>query len=171
MDGNAGALDTIHRKSPLVKCKYALDGLGVCLNINPLLLLIRTERGDARSARVHGRATGGRMPSSEYFQRQGDLCLRLAIISTEDQVTHRLLAMAQSYKTKAKESGRDHHAFIAPAEVNDSAQLSGRAPVHRLACDPEVPPSLRVAPRPRTFISLPTDGCSSTKPCQCVFPA
>jgi hypothetical protein len=41
------------------------------------------------------------MPSSAYFLRQADICLRLSLVASDDQVSSRLVAMAQEYKTKA----------------------------------------------------------------------
>jgi hypothetical protein len=63
------------------------------------------------------------MPSSEYFRRQSDLCLRLAMLSTEDEVTRRLLAMAETYKTKAKE--RDRRPSTGTLKVSPDDHSSG----------------------------------------------
>ena len=41
------------------------------------------------------------MPSSGYLRRQADLCLRLALIASDDQASRRLLAIHQDYKAKA----------------------------------------------------------------------
>ena len=41
------------------------------------------------------------MPSSEYFRRQADICLRLSMIASSEEVANRLIAMAQDY------TGRD----------------------------------------------------------------
>jgi hypothetical protein len=41
------------------------------------------------------------MPSSAYFLRQADICLRLSLVASDDQVSNRLVAMAQEYKAKA----------------------------------------------------------------------
>jgi hypothetical protein len=41
------------------------------------------------------------MPSAEYFHRQADICLRLSLIATDEEIATRLLAMAEDYKFKA----------------------------------------------------------------------
>lgn len=41
------------------------------------------------------------MPSSEYFRRQSDICLRLSLISSSEEVANRLIMMARDYQAKA----------------------------------------------------------------------
>ena len=41
------------------------------------------------------------MPSPAYFLRQADICLRLSLVASDEQVSNRLIAMAQEYKAKA----------------------------------------------------------------------
>ena len=41
------------------------------------------------------------MPSTEYFRRQSDICLRLALIASSEEVATRLGAMAQDYHAQA----------------------------------------------------------------------
>jgi len=41
------------------------------------------------------------MPSAAYFRRQADICLRLSVIATDNELATRLLAMAEDYKAKA----------------------------------------------------------------------
>jgi hypothetical protein len=41
------------------------------------------------------------MPSFEYLRRQADLCLRLALIASDDQASRRLFAIHREYKAKA----------------------------------------------------------------------
>ena len=43
------------------------------------------------------------MPSTEYFRRQSDICLRLSLIASDNDVASRLIVMAQEYKAKADE--------------------------------------------------------------------
>ena len=43
------------------------------------------------------------MPSTEYFRRQSDICLRLALIASSEEVATRLVAMAQDYHAQADE--------------------------------------------------------------------
>jgi hypothetical protein len=40
------------------------------------------------------------MPNSEYFRRQADICLRLSLIASDDEVSNRLITMARSYMAK-----------------------------------------------------------------------
>jgi len=40
------------------------------------------------------------MPTPEYFRRQADICLRLSLIASDDEVSSRLIVMAQDYKAK-----------------------------------------------------------------------
>jgi hypothetical protein len=40
------------------------------------------------------------MPSPEYFRRQADICVRLSVIASDDEVSNRLVNMAREYKAK-----------------------------------------------------------------------
>lgn len=40
------------------------------------------------------------MPSSAYFHRQADICLRLALIASDEEVSNRLIMMAREYTAK-----------------------------------------------------------------------
>jgi hypothetical protein len=42
------------------------------------------------------------MPSAEYFLRQADLCLRLSLISSDSEISNRLIMMAKEYEAKAR---------------------------------------------------------------------
>ena len=37
------------------------------------------------------------MPSAAYFRRQADICLRLSLIASDEEVSSRLIAMARGY--------------------------------------------------------------------------
>jgi hypothetical protein len=41
------------------------------------------------------------MPSSEYFRRQADICLRLSLVASDEVVSTLLIAMAQDYAAQA----------------------------------------------------------------------
>jgi hypothetical protein len=41
------------------------------------------------------------MPSSEYFRRQADICLRLSMVASDEVVSTLLIAMSQDYQAKA----------------------------------------------------------------------
>jgi hypothetical protein len=40
------------------------------------------------------------MPSPVYFRRQADICLRLALIASDEEVSNRLVIMAREYTAK-----------------------------------------------------------------------
>ena len=40
------------------------------------------------------------MPSAAYFRRQADICLRLAVIASDEEVSNRLVMMAREYAAK-----------------------------------------------------------------------
>jgi hypothetical protein len=42
------------------------------------------------------------MPTPEYFRRQADICLRLSLIASDDEVSSRLIVMAQDYKARGQ---------------------------------------------------------------------
>jgi hypothetical protein len=42
------------------------------------------------------------MPSVAYFRRQADICFRLALIASDEEVSNRLIMMANEYKAKAE---------------------------------------------------------------------
>jgi hypothetical protein len=50
------------------------------------------------------------MPTPDYFLRQADICLRLSVIASDDEVCGRLIAMAQEYKAKAAALRAEPHA-------------------------------------------------------------
>jgi hypothetical protein len=43
------------------------------------------------------------MPSAGYLRRQADICLRLALIASDEAASSRLLAIYQDYIIKAEE--------------------------------------------------------------------
>ena len=47
------------------------------------------------------------MPNPEYFRRQADICLRLSLIASDDEVSNRLITMAKSYMAKGDALERD----------------------------------------------------------------
>jgi hypothetical protein len=58
------------------------------------------------------------MPSSAYFLRQADICLRLSLVASDEHVSSRLIAMAQEYKAKA--------AALDPAAASVAAEITGQ---------------------------------------------
>ncbi len=41
------------------------------------------------------------MPSSAYFRRQADICLRLSLIASDEEVSSRLIKMSREYLAKS----------------------------------------------------------------------
>jgi hypothetical protein len=61
------------------------------------------------------------MPSVAYFRRQADICFRLALIASDEEVSNRLIMMAKEYTAKgdalAKRAGADVSARVDPAAL------------------------------------------------------
>src|SRR5262249_28839547 len=59
--------------------------------------------GNRTAAPALQKKTWGRpaMPSAAYFRRQADICLRLSLISSDEEVSNRLIIMAREYAAKA----------------------------------------------------------------------
>jgi hypothetical protein len=47
------------------------------------------------------------MPSAEYFRRQADICVRLSLIASDDEVSNRLVNMAREYKARGDALARE----------------------------------------------------------------
>jgi hypothetical protein len=56
------------------------------------------------------------VPSAEYFRRQADVCLRLSLASSSEEVSTRLIAISQEYRARAD------------AMDTDSTPMPGEAP-------------------------------------------
>jgi hypothetical protein len=41
------------------------------------------------------------MPSSAYFRRQADICLRLSLIASDEEVSNRLITLSREYLAKS----------------------------------------------------------------------
>jgi len=79
------------------------------------------------------------MPSAAYFRRQADICLRLSLIASDEEVSNRLIIMAREYATKAdaiaiKEAD-------AAAERTALPDLEGNQAAVRLAPNAPEPPA------------------------------
>jgi hypothetical protein len=65
------------------------------------------------------------MPSVAYFRRQADICFRLALIASDEEVSNRLIMMAKEYTAKgdalAKQAGPDPSATVDPGALPDMA--------------------------------------------------
>ena len=80
-----------------------------------------------RACRVAEKAGGIlAVPSAAYFHRQADICLRLALIASDEEVSNRLILMAKEYTAKGEaltgQSGRD-----APPNVSASGETGDAA--------------------------------------------
>jgi hypothetical protein len=47
------------------------------------------------------------MPSAAYFRRQADICIRLSLIASDEEVSNRLIIMANGYAEKAEKFNDD----------------------------------------------------------------
>jgi hypothetical protein len=63
------------------------------------------------------------MPSAAYFRRQADICLRLSLIASDEEVSNRLIAMARGYVAAgdalAKEAEKDTSGLLDPTGSPD----------------------------------------------------
>jgi hypothetical protein len=69
-----------------------------------------------RTLRVEKDPGGSAMPSAAYFRRQADICLRLAVIASDDEVSNRLIMMAREYATKGAALTRQSGGDALPAD-------------------------------------------------------
>jgi hypothetical protein len=61
------------------------------------------------------------MPSVAYFRRQADICFRLALIASDEEVSNRLIMMAREYTAKAEKTNKDKGLNEpGPAQTNPS---------------------------------------------------
>jgi hypothetical protein len=68
------------------------------------------------------------MASVAYFRRQADLCLRLSLLASEDEVSNRLVLMAREYMATAESlesSGGGNTDATERAPLGATAGLSG----------------------------------------------
>ena len=67
------------------------------------------------------------MPSAAYFRRQADICLRLALIASDEEVSNRLIVMAREYTAKGDALAGQSGANARPgADRPGSAEKRGR---------------------------------------------
>lgn len=55
------------------------------------------------------------MLSAEYFRRQADICVRLSLIASDDEVSNRLITMARAYMAKGDALAKEAAADAPPA--------------------------------------------------------
>jgi hypothetical protein len=56
------------------------------------------------------------MPSSAYFRRQADICLRLSLIASDEEVSNRLITMSREYLAKSHALAGEADTQPAPAD-------------------------------------------------------
>jgi hypothetical protein len=66
------------------------------------------------------------MPSSKYYRRQSDLCLQLALLQNDPQMTLSLVALAKELRAKAEDP--DGAPTSDPSYLLISKQFSDRGP-------------------------------------------
>jgi hypothetical protein len=64
------------------------------------------------------------MPSAAYFRRQADICLRLSLISSDGEVSNRLIIMAREYAAKA-DALEEAPADAPPGPIGPHCRISG----------------------------------------------
>jgi hypothetical protein len=68
------------------------------------------------------------MPSAGYFRRQADICLRLSLISSDDEVSSRLIAMAKDYLATGEALERETEEFTDPVAMAMTSDSPGSTP-------------------------------------------
>lgn len=72
------------------------------------------------------------MPSVEYFRRQADICLRLSLIASDEEVSSRLISMAREYAAKgdalAQTMAADAAGAANPPGTGDDRDAAGEGP-------------------------------------------
>jgi hypothetical protein len=56
------------------------------------------------------------MPSSAYFRRQADICLRLSLIASDEEVSNRLITLSREYQAKSDALAGDSDTQPTPAD-------------------------------------------------------
>lgn len=58
------------------------------------------------------------MPSADYYRRQSELCLRLALLQDDQHTTYRLVELAKDLQARAEEAGSEPGSSM-PAHMID----------------------------------------------------
>jgi hypothetical protein len=76
------------------------------------------------------------MPSAAYFRRQADICLRLAVIASDEEVSNRLIMMAREYTAKGAALTRQSGVDALPADDRpipaEAERATRRCPRNRM---------------------------------------
>ena len=81
------------------------------------------------------------MPSAAYFRRQADICLRLSLIASDEEVSNRLIIMAREYATKADAIAIKEADATSAAERRALPDLESNQEAVRLAPNAPEPPA------------------------------
>ena len=71
------------------------------------------------------------MPSAAYFRRQADICLRLSLIASDDNVSNRLITMAREYMATSDALDRErgsHPSAAANPSASPDSDVDGTPP-------------------------------------------
>jgi hypothetical protein len=68
------------------------------------------------------------MVDPQYYRRQADLCLQLALSHADQQLAFWLIELAESYRARADESAAEHAETSGTNEV-DRQYHTGEAPI------------------------------------------
>jgi hypothetical protein len=68
------------------------------------------------------------MPSAAYFRRQADICLRLSLIASDDNVSSRLITMAREYMATSDALDREKGVDSSAAGATGEGEADGTPP-------------------------------------------
>jgi hypothetical protein len=66
------------------------------------------------------------MPSAAYFRRQADICVRLSLIASDEEVSNRLIIMAREYTAKGDAMEKEAEADPPPSRERTALPNVGR---------------------------------------------
>jgi hypothetical protein len=66
------------------------------------------------------------MPSAAYFRRQADICVRLSLIASDEEVSNRLIIMAREYTAKGDAMEKEAEADPPPSRERMALHNVGR---------------------------------------------
>jgi hypothetical protein len=82
----------------------------------PALIIQRLVGNRTEPSALQKKLRGVSMPSTAYFRRQADICLRLAVIASDEEVSNRLIMMAREYTAKGDALTRQSGGDALPAD-------------------------------------------------------
>jgi hypothetical protein len=94
----------------------------------PALIIQRLVGNRTEPSALQKKLRGVSMPSTAYFRRQADICLRLALIASDGEVSNRLIMMAREYTAKGDALARESGGNASPdADHRESAETDREA--------------------------------------------